>query len=845
MFRTTLKSINAHKRRLVATSMAILLGVAFLSGTLVLGDTMRADFNDLFSETNAGTDALVRNSTEVGSDDFSQRGLLDQSVADQVAEVDGVASVSPQIESAGQIVGSDGDPLGGNGPPTLAANWIEDPALNPYDLAEGRAPEEPGEVVIDRRSAEEGDLAVGDTTTLRVPEPIEVSVVGIATFGDADSSGPVTWAGLTTAYAQEVLLPRPDALTGVVVAADEGISQTELVDRLASVLPSDAEALTGAELTAEQQDEIEGDFVGFLEMFLLAFAGVALLVATFTIYNTFSILVAQRTRESALLRALGASRRQVLASITVEAALVGVVASVLGIAAGLGLATGLMALMDAAGFGLPSSGLVMATSTFVTAMLVGVLVTLAASLAPAVKASRVAPLAALRDVAIDRSGASLWRALAGTLVSGIGIAMTIGGTTGEGSLAQSGLGAMLTVVGVVLLGPIAARPASSVLGGVLAYRGMSGKLARRNALRNPRRTAGTASALMVGVAVVTLFTVVAASIKSSIDDVVSEQFAGDLVIVNTNFSGSGLDPELAQAIGDLPEVEVATGIGTAPMTVDGDDDAASVVDPEPMTRMMDLEVSEGSMAELDDGQVALHEDFARDHSLGLGDPVPVGFADGTTDELTLGAIFANNELMGDVILSNGAWASHSSERVTDDVVLMELGDGVSTTAAQPAIQAVADDFGAPDVQDRQEYIDSVAGEVDQMLTIIYALLVLAIIIALMGIANTLSLSIHERTRELGLLRAVGQTRRQLRSMVRGEAIVVALFGTIGGLGLGTFLGWALVEAISAAEGLGSFAVPGGQLAVVVGLGALVGVIAAVRPARRAARMDVLAAIATD
>jgi putative ABC transport system permease protein len=845
MFRTTLKSINAHKRRLLATSMAVVLGVAFLAGTLTLGDTMRADFNDLFTATNAGTDVVIRSSTEVGDSDFSQRGLLDASVVDQVTGVDGVAAAAPQIDGRGQIVGSDGDPLGGNGPPTLATNWIDDPDLNPYVLASGRAPEAPGEVVIDRRSADEGQLDVGDATTIRVPRPIEVTVVGIATFGSADSAGPLTWAAFTTAYAQQVLLPTPDAVSAVAVAGAPGVSPSELVDRIEPILPDGAEALTGTALTAEQQDAIESDFLGFFEALLLAFAGIALVVATFSIYNTFSILVAQRTRESALLRALGASRRQVVVSVGVEALVVGLVASAVGIVAGAGLAAGLSALLDAAGMVPPSSGLVLSTGMVVTAMAVGVLVTLVASLAPAVRASRVPPLAALRDVAVDRSGASVWRATVGVVVAAAGVGLTIGGTTGDGSLPLTGLGALLTVVGVVLLGPVAARPGSALLGRLVVRRTMSGRLARRNAQRNPRRTAGTATALMVGVAVVTMFTVMAASVKRSVDDVVSQQFAGDLVIVSSDFSDTGLDPGLAGAIGDLPEVDVATGAGNAPMMVDGKDYVASVVDPPGLATLLDLEVSQGSVADLGADQVALHEDYAADHGLALGDRVPVGFADGSSEDLTVGAMFGNNELVGDVVIPRAAWVPHSAEPPTDVVVMIDLADGVSIAEAEPAVQAVADRFGAPDVQDRDEYIASVAGQVDQMLTIIYALLALAIVIALMGIANTLSLSIHERTRELGLLRAVGQTRRQLRSMVRGESLVVALFGTLGGLGLGIFLGWAIDRAIAASEGLGSFAIPTGQLALVVGLGALVGMIAAVRPARRASRLDVLAAIATE
>ena len=845
MFRTTLKSINAHKRRLLATCSAVLLGVAFLSGTLVLGDTLRSDFTDLFDESNAGTDVLVRGANEVGDSDFAERSLLDASVVDQIRTVDGVAAAEPQIEVPGQIVGSDGDPIGGNGPPTLAGNWIEDDGLNPYQLAEGRAPEAPGEVVIDRGAADEGDLALGDTTTVRTPEVLEVTIVGIATFGSADSAGPLTWAAFSMDYAEQVLMPSPDTVTGVMVAAADGVSQEELVSRLDPVLPGDAEALTGAELTAEQQDAIEGDFLGFMETFLLVFAGIALVVATFSIYNTFSILVAQRTRQSALLRALGASRRQVLTSMAVEALAVGLIASAAGIVAGLGVATGIMALMESAGLGLPSGGLVVETGSVVTAMIVGVVVTLAASAAPAIKASRVAPLAALRDVAIDRSGGSLVRAAVGVLVTGAGVVMTVGGTTGDGSMPMTGLGALLTVVGVVMLGPVVARPAAGVLGGVLSRRGMSGVLARRNAMRNPRRTAGTASALMVGVAVVTLFTVVAASLKASIDDVVSEQFAGDLVIESDNWSGAGLDPQLAGAIAELPEVDVATGFGFVPVLVDGDEAFADVVEPAPLERMLDLEVTEGSLSGLTDSQIAMSADYAEDNGFGLGDAVPVRFGDGSGEELTIGALFASDELMDEVLMPKETFAPHATGRANDMVVLMTLADGVSIDEGQRAIQPVADRFGAPDVQDRDEYVDSVGGEVDQMLTMVYALLVMAIIIALMGIANTLSLSVHERTRELGLLRAVGQTRRQLRRMVRGESVVVAVFGTVGGLALGGFLGWAMFQAISAAEGLGTFAVPTGQLVVVLVLGAFVGIVAAVRPARRAAKLDVLEAIATD
>jgi len=843
MWKTTLKSLGAHKRRLLSTCTAVLLGVAFLSGTLVLGDTMTKGFGDMFTAANAGTDALVRSESEVGDADFSERALIDRSLVDEIAAVDGVAAAEPRIEGSARIVGADGDPLGGNGPPTQGGNWIADDALNPYDLSDGRAPAAPGEVVIDKAAAEQGDLAVGDTTTVRTPDPIPVTIVGLVTFGDADSQGPITYTGFSTEQAADLFVPDPGEVSSIAVAADPGVSQTRLVQSIDAVLPDGVEALTGAQLTAEMEDGIQDDFLGFFETFLLVFAGIALVVATFSIYNTFSILVAQRTRESALLRALGASRGQVLRSVAVEALAVGLLASVGGIAVGLGLASGLLALMSAMGMTMPASSLVVAGSTVVTAVVVGVVVTLVASLAPAVRAARTAPLEAIRSVAVDGSATSWLRAIAGAVVTAGGVAVVIAGAVG-GAVPLAGLGALLSLVGVVMLGPVVARPAAGVLGAPqAARRGMSGTLARRNAMRNPRRTASTALALLVGVAVVSLMTVVGASIKKSIADTVDEQFAGDLVVVSDGWGLGGLSTELAPAIGDLPEVAVSSAAGNAPVRVDGDDTVVSTYDPATLDQVMDLGVRAGSMADVGVDQIAVSQEYADDHGLALGDPVPVTYPDGVSERPTVGAVFGEEDMFGGVLLPQAAFVPHTSQP-GDVAVMITLADGVSEADGEAAVQGVADRFGAPDVQTGAEYTDSVAGEVDQMLNVVYVLLALAIVIALMGIANTLSLSIHERTRELGLLRAVGQTRRQLRSMVRGEAVTVALFGTAGGVGLGLFLGWAMVEAL-ADEGFTSFAVPVTSLVVVLVVGALAGVLAAVRPARRAARLDVLEAIATD
>ena len=394
-----------------------------------------------------------------------ERGRLDGGLVAELTQLDGVAVAAPSIEGFAQIEASDGDPIGGNGPPTLAGNWIDDPRLNPFEVVEGRAPAADGEVVIDRRSARLGELQVGDHTTLRTPDPLDVEIVGIAKFGSVDSIAGASFVAFTNDQARDVLVGGADEVSSILVMGDDGISPEQLRSTVASALPSEAEALTGDEIIAETQDDIEADFLGFFETFLLMFAGVALLVATFSIHNTFSILVAQRTRESALVRAIGASRGQVLRSICAEGLAVGVVASGIGLGAGIGLGYGLRALIESFGVELPNAGLVVTTSTIVAALVVGVVVTFLASVTPAIKGSRVAPLAALRENAIDRSGASKWRAAFGALALGGGIALTITAVTNsEGALGRAGLGALATLVGAVALGPVVARPASALLG---------------------------------------------------------------------------------------------------------------------------------------------------------------------------------------------------------------------------------------------------------------------------------------------------------------------------------------------------------------------------------------------
>jgi putative ABC transport system permease protein len=480
-------------------------------------------------------------------------------------------------------------------------------------------------------------------------------------------------------------------------------------------------------------------------------------------------------------------------------------------------------------------------------LVVGVVVTLLAGIVPAVKASRVPPLAALRDVAAERTALSPARVVAGAVLTGLGVATTAAAALADDpSLGAVGLGAVITLVGAVVLGPVAARPVAGLLGAPVArLRGLTGSLARQNAIRSPRRTATTASALMVGVGVVTLFTVFAASLKQSSADTIERSFGGDLMISTGPF-GSSLSPDLATQVGDLPEVDEAVGIGRGFGSIDGDTKQLTVADPAVLAGIVDTEVSSGSLADLADDELAISEATADGNGWAVGDGVTMTFADGARADLTVGATYAVSDIVGGYVVPSATYAPHTRQPV-DTMVVVDLADGTSLTDGKAAVERVAAGFGGPDVEDREEFAASMSAGADMLLSIIYALLALAIVIALMGIANTLSLSIHERTRELGLLRAVGQTRGQVRSMVRWESVVVATFGAVGGVGLGVFLGWALVEAAGNTPGsvISVFVLPVARLAIVVAVGAVAGVLAGLRPARRAARLDVLRAIATE
>jgi putative ABC transport system permease protein len=837
----SLRALWSRRRRLLGTGLAVVIGVAFLTGTLVLGDTLSANFDRLFSEVSSGTSVVVRNSSSIASqrtlDD--DRGVLSESLVAKIGAVRGVAAADGQVSGYGSLLGRDGKPIGGNGPPRLAGSWVPDPELNPYRLVEGRAPHASGEVVVNRGAAKAGDLKLGGRATVLTPQPIPVKIVGIATFGDADGFGQATFTGFTLPAAQREITRRPGEVSTIVVRAQPGVSDTALRDHIRAVLPSGVEAITGHQLTQERIDDISSTFLDLLRTFLVVFAGIALIVATLSINNTFTITVAQRTRELALLRAVGASRRQVRSSVAIEALVVGAVAAAAGTVAGLGVAGLLKGMFDSFGFALPAGGLAVHPSALAIGFAAGVVATFVAAQLPARRASAVAPLAALQLAGAEATGFGRRRVLAGAgvLVAG---AAAAGYGSATGALPAAGIGGLALVVGALLMAPLLLSPAARGVGGVLRkLRGASGLLAEQNARRNPRRSAATATALVVGVAVVSLFTLFTASLSATLDDQVRSGLTADLVVSAPSFGGGRLSPALVGQLRALPEVTTAVGLGGGPVKVDGKTTTVVATDPHALGAVMHVDAIRGSLQQLGPREIAVSRRQADDEHWRLGTPVTMAFAGGRQVRVTVGAVFANSDLLEGIVVPSAQWDANTLQP-TESAVLMNTTPGTSLTAARRAVQPLAD-RNSGDVQTVSEYANASTGPLDTLLNIVYVMLALAILIALLGIANTLSLAVYERRTELGLLRAVGETRRQVRSMLRLESVILATFGTALGLAVGGVLGWVMFTTVS---GDGVFTIPAVTLVIIAVLGSAAGVLAALRPARRAARLPILDSIAT-
>ncbi|WP_406289947.1 FtsX-like permease family protein [Embleya sp. NBC_00896] len=845
LIRLSLANLWARKRRLVGLLLAVLLGTAFLSGALVLADTMSSSIGGLIRDSGAGTDVVVRNATAVTDDPGTQRGGIDAGLVDRVRAVPGVANAEPVIQGYGQVVGKDGKALTGNGP-RMAGNWVPDPALTPYRLADGRAPAASDEVVIDRATAKQGHLKPGDRVTVLTPGPVPVTIVGIATFGDQDAFGGGSFTAFDLTGARQHVLRDAGKVSTIAVRAVDGTDQKELAARVQQALPADAQALPGSEATGEAVDAVEDGFLTIFRTFLTVFAAIALVVAAFSINHTFSVVAAQRTREVALMRALGAGRGQVLRQALIEALVIGVIASTAGLAAGVGLAAGLKELFTALGVELPARGLTFKASTALIVLPVGILVTAFAALVPAVRGSRVAPVTALRGAGAESAALPRRRLLVGVVLLAAGIAVGIAG----GGMLGLAVAAPAVLVGVLLIAPAGIRAVGGPLTAPLPrLRGAPGALARGNLLRSPRRTAGAATAMVLGIAIVTIFAVFAASLKEGSGEQTRKVIAGQIVIGGSSpggWAGGGHSPELTGRVAGLPGVEAATGIRNAGALVDGHSRQLLAVDSARLDRLFDLDVTAGSVNGLGPNGIAVSADTAKDRGWRLGSTAEITFPDGARQPFTVTGVYDRTAVVGDYLIDRQAWEPHA-DAALDAAAVLRLAPGVSTDQVKAAVERLAEEYGAPPVRDREGFVKARAAMLQTLVAVVYVLLALALVIALGGIANTLSLAAYERTRELGLLRAIGAARAQVRSALRWESTLVAAIGAGTGLVVGLFLGWTAIRAIGGADTGAAlpFAVPALQLVVLIAVGALGGLAAGARPAAKAAKLPVLRAISTE
>ncbi|MFI8091638.1 ABC transporter permease [Streptomyces sp. NPDC086080] len=855
MLKATLRSFLAHKGRLVLSALAVVLSVAFVAGSLIFSDTVSRTFDRLFASTSADVTVAPRDDLESSVPTGAVR-TLPAALAGQLSRLDGVESAHSDVDVQNlTVVDSENEPVGPTtGAPTIAVDWHVT-ELSVVELTSGRAPRGGGEAVLDADTAASKDVEIGDTLSVQAqPGTFRVEVVGIATFTTTNPGAALVFLDPEVAAAQ--LLGAADRATSISLIAAPGVSDEQLKRQVTAELGAGAYQVRTADETAETAAEELGGFLDVIKWVMLGFAGIAVLVGIFLIVNTFSMLIAQRTRELGLLRALGADRRQVRRSVLTEAVLLGVVGSTLGLASGIGLAFGLIRLMSAFGMNLKSTEMVVGWATPITAYAVGVGVTFVAAYLPARRAAAVSPMAAL--AAADTAGAGRplrTRAVAGSVVGVLGVGALAGcvlasDTSSAASLL--GLGVVLTLIATVVAGPLLVRPVIRVLGGAFpALYGSVGRMSQRNALRNPRRTGATAAALMVGLALVGGMSVASASMSESFDEQIDSTLGADFVIQNANFMP--FPQEVTDRVRDTEGVGLVVRQRFAPVAVrlpDGEriETTAAGYDDRVDDVARVTYTSGDTAAALADGAISMDAGFAEEHDVRMGTTVPVEFPGGRSTELTVAALTDVEGGEGFGMQGGLVFGIATVEEYVpggqDSALYVNAADGTSVDDLRDRLDAALDPYPQVKARDQADYKELVHEQIAVLLYLVYALLGLAIVIAVLGVVNTLALSVVERTREIGLLRAIGLSRRQLRRMIRLESVVIAVFGAILGLGLG--LVWGLcIQQVLALQGMTALAIPWGTVAAVVIGAAVVGIAAALLPALRASRMNVLEAIAHE
>ena len=854
MTRVALRSLFGRKLRTILTAFAIVLGVAMVSGTYVLTDTINSAFDTIFSESYAGTDAAITGKAPDISFEGSsaETPSIPASLLERIRALPGVAEAtgSVQDETATKILKPDGKAIDTGGAPSFGLGI--DPAVqtfNPLRLVEGTWPTTDEQVVIDEGTADDLGYGVGDTVRVATLKPVRpFEVVGIARYANLESLGTATFTVFTIPAAQQ-LLDRPNQFDMIQVAAKSGVAPEELVQEIQPILPATAQVRTGIEQADEESSEV-AEFTSFFQYFLLAFAGVALFVGAFVIFNTMSITVAQRTRELATLRTIGASRAQLRSAVLLEALAIGLAASLIGLGLGILLAVGLQALFEALGFGLPTTDMVIKPRTIIAALLVGILVTVLAALVPAIRATRVSPILAVREGAELPKGRlsrfTPYIALAVIALSLLLLAQAMFTEeldTGQ-RLLTIAVGVLLLFVGVAMISSKLVRPLAALIGvpgEKLA--GVTGFLARRNTLRNPGRTAATAAALMIGIALVTFVAVLANGMKASNRGAIEEQIAADYVVT----SQDGFTPFVAgagDAAADAPGVEVATSVRAEVGKVAGVDKYVTGIEPDKIASVYNFDWENGSndvLGRLGEFDAIVDKDFAEDHGLSLGSRFRLLSGSGRATNLEVAATYNPPpfyQLLGSVSILKGKF-DQLYDRGRNQFTFINV-PGDPTPANEEPIEKALATFPDAKVQTRESWITEQDEEFNQFLIMLYVLLALSVIISIFGMINTLALAVFERTRELGMLRAVGMTRWQARTMIGTESVITALIGAAIGLPLGMFLAALVTRALDQYEV--RYAIPLTPLIAFALVAVLVGLVAAIMPAQRAARLNVLEAL---
>jgi putative ABC transport system permease protein len=840
MRKVTLRGLLAHKLRLALTALAIVLGVTFISGTFVLTDTLNNTFSSLFTSVYSKIDFQVRGVAQFGSGESATRNPLPESVLARVRSAPGVAGAYGQVEGYAQFVARDGKPVPST-VGTIGLGWDTNPQISSLHLISGNPPTTSDDVVMDASTARNYGFSVGQQVRILIvgsQAAQTFTITGIAQFGTADNLAGATLAAFTLPTAQR-LVGETGLFDFIDVIAKPGADKAAVQRSIARVLPSDAEVVTGQTVINEQQTTVS-QALSSLNTVLLIFALISLFVGAFTIFNTFSIIVGQRTRELALLRVVGASRGQVLRSVLGEAAIVGFVSSAIGVALGVAAAVGLKALLGGFGTSLPSGSLTFEPRTAIVGLAVGTLVTVVSAIGPARNAVRIPPVAALADRAADGAGSSPTRRrlLSGTALAVLGV-LLLGLGLSKPVVALVGAGAVCIFVGVAMLAPAIARPLSGLLGRPLAaLLGTPGRLGRENSMRSPSRTAQTASALMVGLALVSAMAVFGASYSESATSSVDQAISADLLI---SVNGSGqLSNSVPTAAAAVPGVTATNTVYRDQFEFKSTLTTLTGVTIQNLADTVMLRMKSGSAAALAQGELLVDSTTATKDHLAVGDTAPIRFAYTGPATIRIGGIYQSNALIGSYLVSAPYFLAHFRQESPGAVLVSTNGspgvDAAVTRALAP--------FPTVQVQTRAQFQQSEISQVNQLLGLVYALLALAVLIALIGIVNTLMLSVLERTREIGLLRAVGMRRPQVRAMIRSEAVILATFGALIGIVIGTLMGLALVSALRQ-QGVTETSVPWVRLVEFLILAGVLGLVAASWPARRAARLDVLAAIAAE